>query len=57
MGFGIRRTDHTEGETYWLRGLKTFESTDPDLAPGAARYATNRHPIQGFTWIGCRLVA
>jgi len=50
MGFGVHRTDHTENEAYWLEGLKTFESTDPAFQPGAARYPTNRHPVQGFTW-------
>jgi phosphatidylserine/phosphatidylglycerophosphate/cardiolipin synthase-like enzyme len=50
MGFGVHRTDHTENEAYWLEGLKTFQSTDPAFAPGAARYPTNQHPVQGFTW-------
>ena len=48
MGFAIHRTDHTENEAYWLDGMKTFEETDPGLMSG--RYATDRHPIQGFTW-------
>jgi phosphatidylserine/phosphatidylglycerophosphate/cardiolipin synthase-like enzyme len=50
LGFGIHRTDHTENESYWLAGLKTFKSTDPGFEPGTARYPTNKHPIQGFTW-------
>lgn len=49
MGFGIHRTDHTEGEAYWLQGQKTFEETDPGFAEGAT-YPTHQHPIQGFTW-------
>jgi phosphatidylserine/phosphatidylglycerophosphate/cardiolipin synthase-like enzyme len=49
MGFAIHRTDHTEDEAYWIEGTKTFEKTDPGLPPGS-KYATNRHPIQGFTW-------
>ena len=49
MGFAIHRTDHTEGEAYWLKGTKTFAETDPGLAAGAT-YGTNKHPIQGFTW-------
>lgn len=49
LGFAIHRTDHTEREAYWLEGMKTFEETDPHFAKGA-RYPTNRHPIQGFTW-------
>ncbi len=50
LGFGVHRTDHTDNTARWLEGLKTFEATDPGFAPGTARYATNRHPIQGFTW-------
>ena len=49
LGFAIHRTDHTEEEAYWLEGMKTFEETDPGLAPGS-KYPTNQHPIQGFTW-------
>ena len=49
MGFAIHRTDHTEGEAYWLKGLKTFAKTDPELGPGST-YSTREHPIQGFTW-------
>lgn len=49
MGFAIHRTDHTENEAYWMEGMKTFAETDPKFAEGA-RYPTNRHPIQGFTW-------
>jgi hypothetical protein len=29
MGFAIHRTDHDEEEAYWLKGMKTFEQTDP----------------------------
>ena len=49
MGFAIHRTDHEEQEAYWMEGIKTFEETDPGFAPGA-KYPTNKHPIQGFTW-------
>jgi len=49
MGFAVHRTDHTEDEAYWIEGTKTFRETDPGLPPGS-KYATNRHPIQGFTW-------
>mgnify|MGYP001476251805 CR=1 FL=1 len=34
LGFAIRRTDHTEDERAWLRGLKVFASVVP--APGGA---------------------
>ena len=49
LGFAIRRHDHTEGETYWLTGYKTFESLEPHPAAGVA-YSTHQHLIQGFTW-------
>jgi phosphatidylserine/phosphatidylglycerophosphate/cardiolipin synthase-like enzyme len=49
LGFAIRRHDHTEGESYWLSGYKTFKSVAPYPAEGVS-YSTRRHPIQGFTW-------
>jgi hypothetical protein len=49
LGFAIRRYDLTEGEIYWLRGYKTFESIEPNPAEGV-QYASRFHPIQGFTW-------
>lgn len=49
MGFAIHRTDHKEEEASWLKGLKTFEETDPGFPPGA-QYSTRSHPIQGFNW-------
>ncbi|MBC7781338.1 MAG: hypothetical protein H7125_14685 [Proteobacteria bacterium] len=49
LGFAIHRTDHVEDEAYWLEGLKTFAETDPKR-PAGTQYATNQHPIQGFTW-------
>ena len=48
-GFAVHRTDHTEGEAYYLKGLKTFAATDPGFPPGAS-YSTRDHPIQGFGW-------
>ena len=48
-GFAIHRTDHTEDEAYYLRGLKTFAVTDPGL-PAGSSYSTRDHPIQGFGW-------
>jgi phosphatidylserine/phosphatidylglycerophosphate/cardiolipin synthase-like enzyme len=48
-GFAIHRTDHTENEAYWLKGLKTFAATDPGFPPGSS-YSTRDHPIQGFGW-------
>jgi hypothetical protein len=48
LGFAIERTDHTEDERYWLRGLKTFEETDPGV-PGLL-VSTLEHPFQSFLW-------
>lgn len=49
LGFGIRRTDHTEDERYWLRGMKVFPSVVPHPAPGQS-FSTRRQPVQGFQW-------
>ena len=49
LGFAVKRTDHTEGETYWMEGLKTFESVRPHTAPGE-KFSTRWHPIQGMQW-------
>ncbi len=35
-GFAIHRTDHTEGEAFWLEGMKTFAETDPGFPAGVA---------------------
>lgn len=48
LGFAIERIDHTEDERYWLRGLKTFEETDPGVAGGPV--STLEHPVQAFLW-------
>lgn len=48
LGFAIQREDQTEGETYWLRGMKTFASSTP-LAPGGDA-STHEQPLQSFQW-------
>jgi phosphatidylserine/phosphatidylglycerophosphate/cardiolipin synthase-like enzyme len=48
LGFAIERTDHTEDERYWLKGLRTFEETDPGV-PGLL-VSTLEHPFQAFFW-------
>jgi len=48
-GFAFLRYDHDEGDTTWLRGLKTFAETEPHPAPGE-QFSTLHHPIQGFQW-------
>jgi hypothetical protein len=49
LGFAIHRTDPTEEEACWLRGLKTFEETDPGFVAGST-YSTRAHPVQSFMW-------
>lgn len=39
LGFAIHRTDHTEDEAYWMRGIKTFAETDPGFVAGST-YST-----------------
>jgi phosphatidylserine/phosphatidylglycerophosphate/cardiolipin synthase-like enzyme len=47
LGFGIRRTDHENGEVSWLRGLKKFDIPASDEGDDVT---TRRHPIQKFHW-------
>ena len=49
LGFAIQRTDHTEGETYWLRGTKTFEATSAALPIGSDA-SSHEQPYQTFQW-------
>jgi len=49
LGFAIQRKDHSEGEEYWLKGMKTFEATDPGLGPGG-QVSSQDHPFQSFQW-------
>src|SRR6185312_16354667 len=49
LGFAVLRTDHTEGETRWLRGMKTFASVVPQPPPGSD-YSTRQQPLQAFQW-------
>jgi phosphatidylserine/phosphatidylglycerophosphate/cardiolipin synthase-like enzyme len=49
LGFAILREDHTEEERYWMRGSKTFPSTNPGLAPGGS-ISSRLHPFQTFQW-------
>lgn len=49
MGFAIHRTDYAGEEAKWMRGLKTFEETDPGFVAGST-YSTREHPVQGFAW-------
>jgi hypothetical protein len=49
LGFAIQREDHTENERYWLKGIKTFQATDPILGPGG-EVSSREHPFQTFQW-------
>lgn len=49
LGFGIRRTDHTEDESYWLKGFKTFKSVEPNPVPRRL-FSLRDHPVQSFLW-------
>jgi phosphatidylserine/phosphatidylglycerophosphate/cardiolipin synthase-like enzyme len=49
MGFAIQRTDHTEGQQYWLSGFKTFRSVVPAPDP-TQMYSSWEHPVQSFYW-------
>lgn len=49
LGFAIHRTDHTENEAYYLKGMKVFTETDPGF-PAGSLYSTRDHPIQSFGW-------
>jgi phosphatidylserine/phosphatidylglycerophosphate/cardiolipin synthase-like enzyme len=49
LGFAIRRLRHEDGERIWLRGFKTFESVEPNPAPGES-VSSFRHAFQTFQW-------
>lgn len=48
-GFAIRRTDHSEAETFWMKGVKTFASVEPTPAVGE-QFSSREHPFQSFQW-------
>jgi phosphatidylserine/phosphatidylglycerophosphate/cardiolipin synthase-like enzyme len=49
LGFAIHRTDTTENEEYWLKGMRTFRSVYPN-PPAGSLVSTHDHPIQDFLW-------
>ena len=52
LGFAIKRTEilpQGQGESVWLKGMKTFSSVENTPPPGS-QWPTNAHPIQGFQW-------
>jgi phosphatidylserine/phosphatidylglycerophosphate/cardiolipin synthase-like enzyme len=48
-GFAIQREDKVENETFWMKGMKTFESVEPHPAPGE-QFSSREHPFQSFQW-------
>lgn len=49
LGFSIRRKRISDGEVIYLGGMKTFESVEPDPAPGE-KVSSYFHPLQTFQW-------
>ena len=49
LGFAIQRARHTDGEVIWLSGMKTFQSVEPNPAPGVS-VSSFKHPFQTFQW-------
>ena len=49
LGFSLQRRRHSDDETIWMSGMKTFESVEPDPEPGVP-VSSFRHPLQTFQW-------
>ncbi|BBB70214.1 hypothetical protein UNDYM_5961 (plasmid) [Undibacterium sp. YM2] len=49
LGFAIQRRDLKTGEVVWMRGMKTFETTEPNAALGQM-FSSQQHPFQSFQW-------
>jgi len=49
LGFAVQRIDHTENETHFMRGMKSFPNTTPQLPPGGTA-SSHDQPIQSFQW-------
>lgn len=47
LGFGIQRTDQSNDEVIWLRGLKKFDLSQSEDGDDVS---TRHHPIQKFHW-------
>jgi hypothetical protein len=48
-GFAIQREDEVEGETFWMKGMKTFHSVEAHPAAGE-QFSSLVHPFQSFQW-------
>jgi hypothetical protein len=49
LGFAIQRADHTENETHFMRGMKTFPNASPALPLGGTA-SSHDQPFQSFQW-------
>jgi phosphatidylserine/phosphatidylglycerophosphate/cardiolipin synthase-like enzyme len=49
LGFAVQREDKTEKETYFMRGMKTFPNTSPQLPLGGTA-SSHEQPFQSFQW-------
>ncbi|WP_288409714.1 phospholipase D-like domain-containing protein [uncultured Herbaspirillum sp.] len=49
LGFAIERHDLKTGEVVWMRGMKTFEKTQPHTTLGQM-FSSQQHPFQSFQW-------
>jgi phosphatidylserine/phosphatidylglycerophosphate/cardiolipin synthase-like enzyme len=47
LGFAIERTDHTEGERYYLDNMLVFEANDKDEL---SDHSSALNPFQAFVW-------
>ncbi|MEJ2887696.1 phospholipase D-like domain-containing protein [Actinomycetospora aeridis] len=50
LGFGIERTDHTEGERSWLTNLLRFPASSADGRAPRGPASSEHHPLQTFRW-------
>jgi hypothetical protein len=49
LGFALYRVDHTENESYWIPGFKTFRSVVPNPTSKVI-YTTDKQPVQSMWW-------
>jgi phosphatidylserine/phosphatidylglycerophosphate/cardiolipin synthase-like enzyme len=49
LGFALQRVDHTDNETHFMRGMKTFPDTSPQLPVGGTA-SSHDQPFQSFQW-------
>ncbi len=49
LGFALKRSETAKNQSYWLKGLKVFQESEPHPQPGRS-YSTLEQPIQSFLW-------